>query len=84
MSIILGLEACLDSPPSLMRGKRFGLLMNQASVDRAFQYAHTVLHARFPGQLAALFGPQHGLFSEQQDNMVETSHARDARLGIPI
>ena len=84
MSIALGLEACLESPPDLMRGKRFGLLMNQASVDRDFHYAHTLLHDRLPGQLTALFGPQHGLFSEQQDNMIETAHARELTLGIPI
>ena len=84
MSITLGLEVCLKTPPDLIKGKRFGLLLNQASVDRDFQYAHTLLADRFPGQLAALFGPQHGLFSEQQDNMIETPHGRDARLGIPV
>ncbi|UCE48418.1 MAG: DUF1343 domain-containing protein, partial [Phycisphaerales bacterium] len=84
MSVILGLEVCIRTPPNLIRGRRFGLLMNQASVDRDFQSAHTLLHHRFPGQMGALFGPQHGLFSEQQDNMIETAHTRDAKLGIPI
>ncbi len=84
MSLTLGLEQCLETPPSIMRGKRFGLLLNQASVNRDFLYAHTLLQDRFPGQLAALFGPQHGLFSEQQDNMIETAHCQDTRLDIPI
>jgi uncharacterized protein YbbC (DUF1343 family) len=84
MTITLGLERCLQTPPDLMRGRRFGLLLNQASVDCQFQTAHTLLRDRFPGQLAALFGPQHGLFSAQQDNMIETAHTRDARLDIPI
>ena len=84
MSTTLGLEQCLQSPPDLIHGKRFGLLLNQASVNHNFWYAHTLLQDRFPGQLSALFGPQHGLFSEQQDNMIETAHTRDARLGIPI
>lgn len=80
----LGLERCLATPPRrLMLARRVGLLLNQASVDRGFCGAHDSFAARFPGKLAALFGPQHGLWSEQQDNMIETAHARDARLGVP-
>lgn len=79
-----GLEVVLAAPPPLLaRGARFGLLMNQASVDREFRLAHELLHARFPGQLAALFSPQHGLFAEQQDNMVESGHGRDPLTGAP-
>ena len=33
MSVTLGLERCLQEPPDIIRGKRFGLLLNQASVD---------------------------------------------------
>jgi len=84
MNLTLGLERCLETPPDLLRSKRFGLLLNQASVDQNFQTTHTLLQNRFPGQMIALFGPQHGLFSEQQDNMIETAHTRDTNLGIPI
>ncbi|MFV2066631.1 MAG: exo-beta-N-acetylmuramidase NamZ domain-containing protein [Pirellulales bacterium] len=82
--VTIGLERCLAEPPDLLRGARFGLLSNQASVDRRFRYAHQLLAERFPGQLRALFGPQHGLWSEQQDNMVETAHGRDAELQLPV
>jgi uncharacterized protein YbbC (DUF1343 family) len=58
--------------------------MNQASVDVSFVHAHTLLAQRFPGQLRALFGPQHGLWSEQQDNMIETGHGRDPVLDVPV
>lgn len=84
MSVTLGLELCLRAPPAIIAGKRLGLLVNQASVDRDFRYAHALLHDRFPQQVVALFGPQHGFFSEQQDNMIETGHVRDPQLGIPI
>jgi uncharacterized protein YbbC (DUF1343 family) len=81
----LGLELALATPPApLAAARRIGLLMNQASVDRGFRYAHDLLAARFPGRIAALFGPQHGLWSEQQDNMIETAHALDRRLGVPV
>jgi uncharacterized protein YbbC (DUF1343 family) len=80
----VGLEICLDEPPDLLRGARFGLLMNVASVDRRFHYAHDLLVQRFPGQLRALFSPQHGLWAERQDNMVESPSGVCARLGLPV
>jgi uncharacterized protein YbbC (DUF1343 family) len=80
-----GLEVALDSPPPLLRdARRFGLLLNQASVDARFRLAHELLHARHPGRLAALFSPQHGLFAEQQDNMVESGHGLDPLTGAPV
>ncbi|MCA8977754.1 MAG: DUF1343 domain-containing protein [Planctomycetes bacterium] len=81
----LGLEVAVAEPPEVMRSCRaFGLLSNQASVDATFRHAADVLHERFPRQLAALFGPQHGLWSTEQDNMIETGHARHPRLGLPV
>lgn len=81
----VGLEVVLGSAaPDVMARGRFGLLMNQASVDREFRLAHELLHARFPARLAALFSPQHGLFAEQQDNMVESGHGRDPQTGAPL
>lgn len=81
----LGLESALADPPDALRqARRFGLVCNQASVDAAFRHAAVLLHERLPGRLAALFGPQHGLWSTEQDNMIETAHAVDARLGVPV
>ena len=80
----IGLENCLASLPAVLSGVRFGLLVNQASVDHRFRYAHDLLAAALPGQLAALFSPQHGLWSEDQDNMIETPHGRHPRLGVPV
>jgi uncharacterized protein YbbC (DUF1343 family) len=83
--VLTGLETCLTSPPKVLSGAdRFGLLLNQASVNADFEYASTLLARRFPGKLAALFSPQHGLWSEQQENMIETGHGRDEVLGVPI
>src|SRR5438876_622338 len=79
-----GLERALAEPPSTLRGGRFGLIMNQASVDRSFCYACDVLAARFPGQLAAIFTPQHGLWGEEQANMIESPHGRYEPLEVPV
>ena len=82
--VLFGLENCLVSPPKILSRGRFGLLCNQASVDAEFRYSHDLLSQAFPGRLAALFSPQHGFFSEDQDNMIETPHGRHPRLGIPV
>lgn len=80
-----GLECCLDAPPAAIAGvRRFGLLMNQASVDGQFRYACDLLAKRFPGKLAAIFTPQHGLWGEQQANMIESPHGRYEPLGVPV
>ena len=82
--LLFGLENCLASPPTILSGARFGLLCNQASVDAEFRYSHDLLSQAFPGRLAAIFSPQHGFFSQDQDNMIETPHGRHPRLEIPV
>ena len=78
-----GLEIALQEPPQRLRDSRaFGLLSNQASVTRGFAHAADAVHARFPDTLRALFGPQHGLWSTEQDNMIETGHA--SYRGLPV
>jgi len=83
--VLFGLEVASQTPPDVLRSaRRFGLLANQASVDRGFRHAADVLATRFPGRLAALFAPQHGAWSTEQDNMIETAHGRHARLDVPV
>lgn len=81
----IGLEVACEQPPdALCTSRRFGLLSNQSSVDANFRHAADVLHHKFAGKLAALFGPQHGLWSTEQDNMIETGHAVHPRLALPV
>ena len=67
-----------------LKGYKLGLLANQASLDSRFNGAKEVISRLLPGQLRALFGPQHGYGGEDQDNMVETDHTHDNALGIPV
>jgi uncharacterized protein YbbC (DUF1343 family) len=83
-AVAIGLECCLERPPGVLRRGRFGLLMNQASVDRTFQYACDMLAEHFPGQVAAIFSPQHGLWGEEQANMIESPHGRYQPLDLPV
>ncbi|MBT3312555.1 MAG: DUF1343 domain-containing protein [Desulfobacterales bacterium] len=79
-----GLEKFIESPQLNLDGKRIGLLCNPASVDRSFRHARELLDERLPGQLTALFSPQHGFFAEKQDNMVESDDIIDPFLKIPV
>jgi uncharacterized protein YbbC (DUF1343 family) len=79
--IELGLERLLEETP--MQG-RVGLICNQASVDHGYQHAADLLH-QHPGiDLRALFGPQHGIRGDVQDNMIETGHGLDRKTGLPV
>ncbi len=79
-----GLDRIRQGEWKRLKGYRLGLLANQASLDGRLNTAAEVIDRLFPGQLKALFGPQHGYGGEDQDNMVETAHARDESLNIPI
>jgi uncharacterized protein YbbC (DUF1343 family) len=82
--VALGLDRLREEEWKKLRGCRLGLLSNQASLDGRLHPAKEVIHQLLPGQLKALFGPQHGYGGQDQDNMVETEHAYDEALGIPI
>ncbi|MBU1056293.1 MAG: DUF1343 domain-containing protein [Proteobacteria bacterium] len=79
-----GLENFIKSPPSFISGKRLGLLCNPASVDSNFNHARELINEKFPEKLAALYSPQHGFFSEKQDNMIESENIFDNTLGIQV
>jgi uncharacterized protein YbbC (DUF1343 family) len=68
----------------VMRGARVGLICNQSSVNQAFQHAADLLHGHSGFKLTALFGPQHGIRGDVQDNMIETDHGVDRKTRLPV
>jgi uncharacterized protein YbbC (DUF1343 family) len=82
--IKLGLEKALAENKDLFQGLRVGLICNQASVDHQFRHAADLFFEDPDINLVALFGPQHGIRGDVQDNMVETSHTIDKLTGLPI
>jgi len=82
--IVLGVEKLLEEEIHHLRGARVGLVCNQASVNHGFRHVADLFHDRPDINLTALFGPQHGIRGDVQDNMIETSHARDRKTGLPI
>jgi len=82
MAVRPGSEILLQS--GALRGKRVGVVCNPASIDGVFR--HVVDRVLEAGDvvLAAIFGPQHGVRADVQDNMVESAHARDTRRRVPV
>ena len=84
MKTKLGIEKFINSDLSKYKNLRLGLLSNQASVNSLFEHSRFLIHKKLPNNLKALFTPQHGFFSEKQDNMIESSDGIDSVLNIPI
>jgi uncharacterized protein YbbC (DUF1343 family) len=81
--VIPGLEVFLSNPPPWAARAKLGLLSHPASIDRRYRHAKDLIARRFPGQLKVLFGPQHGIGGEKQDNMISSPDCQDPQLGIP-
>lgn len=80
----LGLEKILDEQVHFLKGMRVGLVCNPASVNHHFQHAADLFYENEQINLTTLFGPQHGIRGDVQDNMIETSHIVDSQTEIPI
>ncbi len=85
MRVTTGLEALLGSKLNLLKGKKLGIVCNQATVDPSFTH---LLFRLLPGHTAgefnihAVFGPQHGIWGHTQDNMIEWEGYTDPLTGL--
>jgi len=67
-----------------LAGSRVGVVCNPASVDHDFSHIVDCVK-QIPGvTLGAILGPQHGVHSDVQENMIETGHAADAERHVPV
>jgi uncharacterized protein YbbC (DUF1343 family) len=80
--VLSGLDALLGRARA-RRGLRVGLLANPASVTRDLEHASLALRQARGLKLAALFGPEHGIWANAQD-LVEVEDSRDSRTGLPV
>ena len=74
-------ERALRAPLS---GKRVALLAHPASVTEDLTHSLDALAACSDLNIAAAFGPQHGLRGDKQDNMIESPNFDDPVHGIPV
>ena len=80
----LGIESLLEDQVELLRGQRVGLVCNPSSVFPDFRHAADIFYEHPDVDLAALFGPQHGIRGDVQYNMIETPHVRDTRTDLMV
>ncbi|HET8676673.1 MAG TPA: DUF1343 domain-containing protein, partial [Blastocatellia bacterium] len=78
-----GLDVLLESRLSVLDGARVGLIVNPASINSSFIHAADLFHQEERIKLTALFGPQHGIRGETQDDMIEWQSFTDRRTGLP-
>jgi uncharacterized protein YbbC (DUF1343 family) len=79
--VTLGSDRLFDR--ALLGGRTVGLVCNPASIDGRFR--HVIDRADAAGvRLGAIFGPQHGVHADVQENMLESPHGRDEARRIPI
>lgn len=67
----------------LLDGKRVGLIVNPASVSSTYKHAADLFFECEDFFLTTLFGPQHGIRGETQDNMIEWRTFTDPATGLP-
>jgi uncharacterized protein YbbC (DUF1343 family) len=81
-----GIDRLLEEPAlrKALKGRRSALLAHPASVTRHLQHSLDALAECSDINLAAAFGPQHGLRGDKQDNMIESPNFTDPIHGIPV
>jgi uncharacterized protein YbbC (DUF1343 family) len=78
-----GLETLVHRRARLLRGRRFGLLAHQASIDRGLTHAVELLADLKGARLVRLLAPEHGFWGAPQDH-AHVRSARDPFSGLPV
>jgi uncharacterized protein YbbC (DUF1343 family) len=82
--VITGLETLLDKFPSALSGKRIGILCHAPSITRKFDHITELFYRSPDCRLTAIFGPQHGIHGQTQDNMIEWRSEIHPVYNIPL
>jgi uncharacterized protein YbbC (DUF1343 family) len=79
-----GLEILLGKFPGELKGKKVGVLCHAPSVSGDLSHITELLFNHEDCRLAAIFGPQHGLSGQTQDNMIEWTGFIHPQYKIPV
>ncbi len=80
----IGIERIEEAWPRRLDGAEIGLLVHPASVNRNYEHAIHLLFNSNKCKIKTLFGPQHGIRGETQDNMIEWEGFRDKTTGLQV
>ena len=83
--VVLGIESLSLSKKlqDSVKGN-IALLCHRASLDSNFRESADHLKSIFGSRLKKLFGPQHGIVTDVQDNMVESDHSTHPYYNLPV
>ncbi|MDO5576495.1 MAG: DUF1343 domain-containing protein [Fibrobacter sp.] len=81
---LFGLDVFLRDFPSKLKGKKIGVVCHAASISSSFTHILDELEKCEKCKIGAIFGPQHGLFGQTQDNMVEWEGGTDSKRNVPV
>jgi uncharacterized protein YbbC (DUF1343 family) len=84
LAVRSGLDLIDKKWPVKFKGSRVGLIAHPASVNKKFEHAVPLFFKSDKFKLKALFGPQHGIRGDTQDNMIEWEGFRDTKTGLPV
>jgi uncharacterized protein YbbC (DUF1343 family) len=82
--VITGLESLLNDFPSKLKGKRIGILCHAPSITSKYEHIISIFSERKDCNLVTIFGPQHGIHGQTQDNMIEWESQKHPTLQIPL
>jgi uncharacterized protein YbbC (DUF1343 family) len=82
--VITGLEVILEHFPPSLKGKRIGILCHAPSISSNFIHITDLFYQRSDCRLSAIFGPQHGIHGQTQDNMIEWESLKHPVFNIPL
>ncbi|HDZ40078.1 MAG TPA: DUF1343 domain-containing protein [Bacteroidetes bacterium] len=68
----------------LLKNKKVGVLCHASSINRMYEHIIDKVIKSGSVHLSAIFGPQHGLFGQTQDNMIEWEGYKDPKYDVPV
>jgi uncharacterized protein YbbC (DUF1343 family) len=82
--VLTGLDQIRKKLPSGLAGRKIGILCHAASVAGDFTHITEIFSGRKDCRMTAIFGPQHGLYGQTQDNMIEWQSTKHPYYGVPL
>jgi uncharacterized protein YbbC (DUF1343 family) len=79
-----GLDLLIEQFPHELKKKRIGVVCHAASICSSYAHVVDVLKKHPDCTLTAIFGPQHGLYGQTQDNMIEWETDASKKPAIPV
>lgn len=79
-----GLDKISAKIPRYLKGKAVSLLCHAPSINSSYEHIIDILSRSRDLELKSIFGPQHGLFGQTQDNMIEWEGKSHPEYAIPV